>query len=151
MVERLAWDTERAEPEVARLAVALAESGAADPREGHVGYYLVDRGQERLKQRIGYRARGLERLRAVALAHPTLAYLGGIGALSLLALGLIARVASPGLGLVGSAIACALLVVPLSTVAVAIVNSCVTRLLVPRLLPKLDFAEACPRTAGPRW
>jgi cyclic beta-1,2-glucan glucanotransferase len=144
VVERLAWATERAEPDVARLAVALAAEHAGDPREGHVGYYLVDRGQQRLKQRIGYRARGLERLRELVLAHPTLAYLGSIGGPPLLMLVTIACLAWPVLGFGTTAIVCALLVVPFSSIAVAFVNWCANRLLVPRLLPKLDFAEAVP-------
>ena len=52
-VESLAWDTGKQELEVARIAVALAAEGLAaggDPREAHVGYYLVDRGQAQLKQ-----------------------------------------------------------------------------------------------------
>ncbi|HEV3191678.1 MAG TPA: hypothetical protein VGY54_14310, partial [Polyangiaceae bacterium] len=144
IVERCAWNTQRSEPEVARLAVALAADRAGDPREGHVGYYLVDRGQEQLKRCIGYRAHGRERVRGVVLAHPTLAYLGGIGAVSLLTLGLTARVAWPTFGFGMTAIACSLLIVPFSSIAVAFVNWCTSRLLVPRLLPKLDFAEAVP-------
>jgi cyclic beta-1,2-glucan synthetase len=144
VVERLAWNTERAEPEVARRAVALAAGRAGDPREGHVGYYLVDRGQAQLKQSVGYRTRGLERVREKVLAHPTLAYLGSIGAASLLILGLVAGVASPVLGFGTTAVVCALLLVPLSSIAVAFANWCANRLLVPRLLPKLDFSEGVP-------
>ncbi len=144
VVERLAWDTERPEPEVARLAIDLAARRRGDAREGHVGYYLVDRGQEQLKRLVGYRPRGVERVRAVVLAHPTGTYLGGIGALSLLALGATVRLVGPVLGFGGSAVVCALLAVPLSSMAVAFVNRCVTLLLAPRLLPKLDFTEAVP-------
>jgi cyclic beta-1,2-glucan synthetase len=144
VVERLAWDTERAEPEVARLAVALAADHPGDPRAGHVGYYLVDRGQDQLKQHVGYHAHGLERVRETVLARPALAYLGSIGVASLVMLSLTAWLASPVLGFGRTAIVCTLLVVPLSSIAVAFVNWCTNRLLVPRLLPKLDFADAVP-------
>ncbi len=144
VVERLSWDTRRAEPEVARLAIAFAAEHAASPKEGHVGYYLVDRGQTQLKQRIEYRAHGLDRLRAAALARPTLAYLGSIAVAALAAMGVIARACLPALGFGLTAIVCGLLVVPLSSVAVALVNLCAHRLLIPRLLPKLDFAKGVP-------
>ncbi len=144
VVERLAWDTERAEPEVARMAVALAAARHGDLKEGHVGYYLVDGGQELLMHRIGYRAHGVERVRAAVLAHATAIYLGGIAASSLVGLGVAARLAWAVLGSYAAAAVCALLVVPILSTAVAMLNWCVTRLLVPRLLPKLDFAESVP-------
>ncbi len=149
-VESLAWDTERPEPDVARVAVTLAAAGLADgapgdPGEGHVGYYLVDRGLGTLKERIGYRARGLDRVRSALLAGPTSGYLGSIGVLTLLLLALAVAVGAPVYGRVTTALGCVLLVVPLSSIAVALTNWWVSRLLVPRLLPKLDFSGGVPR------
>jgi cyclic beta-1,2-glucan synthetase len=144
VVERLAWDTLRAEPEVARLAVALAADHAENPREGHVGYYLVDHGRPELKQRIGYSTRGVERLREAVLAHPTLAYLGSIGAASLAMLGLTARLAATTLPFGVTIALSALFIVPFVSVAVALINWCANRLIIPRLLPKLDFAKGIP-------
>jgi cyclic beta-1,2-glucan synthetase len=149
VVEALAWDTERAEPEVARTAVALAVEGKGagspgDPREAHVGYYLVDRGLLPLKKRIGYRARGLDRVRDALHAWPTLAYLGGVGVVSLLFLSLVVPLGvalhRPGT----AALLSLVFLVPVSSIAVAFVNWWVTRLLFPRPLPKLDFAEGIP-------
>ncbi|MEO6420897.1 MAG: glucoamylase family protein, partial [Polyangiaceae bacterium] len=146
-VESLAWDTDRPEPEVARIAVALAAealAAGADPREGHVGFYLVDRGQHRLKERIGYHAHGRARLRSALLARPTLAYLGSIAVSSLLLLALAATVGTYAFPRGAIALGCALLAVPLASIAVAFTNWWVSRLMVPRLLPKLDFSEGVP-------
>jgi cyclic beta-1,2-glucan synthetase len=149
VIESLAWDAERPEPDVAHIAVMLATeacvtSGKGDPREGHVGYYLVDRGLATLKERIGYRARGIERARDGLLARPTLGYLGSIGLWSLVLLAPVMAIgislSRPGAG----ALLCLLLFVPMSSVAVALTNGWVNRLLVPRLLPKLDFADGVP-------
>src|SRR5690606_39499520 len=74
----------RTEVEVARLAVALASEHTADARQGHVGFYLVDRGRARLEGEIGYRAPAAQRLLRALLEYPTLAYLGPIGELTLL-------------------------------------------------------------------
>ena len=149
VVESLAWDSGVPEPEVARAAVALAAEGLAgsmadDPRLGHVGYYLIDAGQRRLKDRIGYRARGLDRARGALLARPTLGYLGSVAGLSLVQLSLAALLG--GLArLPGSVgLACVLLVVPVSSVAVAFTNWWVSRLIAPRPLPKLDFSQVIP-------
>jgi cyclic beta-1,2-glucan synthetase len=150
-VEELAWNTEKAEPEVASLAVALAAEAfaasrpdAADGREGHVGYYLVAHGRERLKESIRYRGRGVGRARDAVLAHPTLAYLGSIASLSLLLLAMIAAAMERAFGSGLVAVVCALLVVPVVSVIVGLVNWCMSRLLVARRLPKLDFAGAVP-------
>ena len=143
VVESLAWDTELAEPEVARMSVDLAATPTAHERERHVGYYLVDAGLATLKARIGYRPRGIERVRSALLARPTLAYLGAIGLLTfgpLAAFVARERTMAPAL----LVLACVLGLVPVSSIAVAIVNAWVTRILVPRRLPKLDFAVEIP-------
>ncbi|MEO8797269.1 MAG: glucoamylase family protein, partial [Polyangiaceae bacterium] len=145
-VESLAWHTEITELDVARAAVALAGQGAdhaetEDGRERHVGYYLLDAGLPRLKESIGYEAAGLQRLRDVALRWPTIAYLGSIALTSsvlLVAATIVAwRARGPGSALV----AAALLVVPFVSVGVALTHRWTSRLLLPRLLPKLDFAN----------
>jgi cyclic beta-1,2-glucan synthetase len=150
-VEELAWNTEMAEPEVASLAVALAAEGlaasrpdAGDGREGHVGYYLIDRGRARLKERVRYRGRGVDRARDAVLEHPTLAYLGSIAAPSLLLLAMVAAAMASAFGAGLVALVCALLVVPVTSVIVGVVNWCMSRLLVARRLPKLDFSAAIP-------
>ncbi|MEO9235096.1 MAG: glucoamylase family protein, partial [Polyangiaceae bacterium] len=148
-VESLAWDTARAEPEVARVAVGLATEGltkcpADDQREGHVGYYLVDGGLPQLKARIAYQAHGIERLRQSVLSHPKLSYFGSVGSVLLALLALVLVPAARRLSPTVSVLAALLVIVPLVSVAVAFTNRWVNRLLVPRLLPKLDFALGAP-------
>ena len=144
VVEELAWTAECPEPEVASLAVALAGEQPDDPREGHVGYYLLDRGRARLEAQIGYRPRGKNRARRAVLEHPTLAYLGTIAAMTLAMLAGIGIWAAGQLGLGLSLLLCALALVPVSSIAVALANAWLTALLSPRTLPKLDFSEGIP-------
>ena len=146
-VESLAWDTGMPELEVARIALALAAEGLAaggDPREAHVGYYLLDRGEGKLKERIGYHAHGLDRVRDVLRAHPTLAYLGSIGLSSGLLLALAAAFVAHVFKPAGIALGLVILSVPIVSIAVAKTNWWVNRVMVPRLLAKLDFAEGVP-------
>jgi len=53
VVEALAWQTDRTEPAVAELAVALATEHSSDPRGGPVGHYLVGGGRPSLEARVG--------------------------------------------------------------------------------------------------
>ncbi|HWU91590.1 MAG TPA: hypothetical protein VN253_30190, partial [Kofleriaceae bacterium] len=135
VVEELAWATGRGEPQVAELAVALARQEPPDERAGHVGYYLIDGGRCALEQRLGYRARGIERVRRAAMRRPTPAYLvplAGLTAILLLALGeyLGRRGAEP----LAIAVALAVAAVPVSGVAVALVQRGFALLLPPRRL-----------------
>jgi len=148
-VESLAWATDRPEPEVARLAVELAAEGLAaargdDRREGHVGYYLVDKGRIRLEGRVGYRPRGLDRLRAALLRHPALAYLGSVAATSVLPLAVGFALATPRVRPAARVLGTVLAAVPVVSLSVAFTNRWVGRMLSPRPLPKLDLEGGVP-------
>src|SRR5690606_33554734 len=101
-------------------------------------------GRARLEGEIGYRAPAAERLRRALLEYPTLAYLGPIGALTLLMLAALGVWGLGTLGGVGTGALCLLAAVPASSLAVAFTNWAVTQLLPPRTLPKLDFSEGIP-------
>ena len=57
VIEEIAKSSGLSEAEVARKAIRLSQEGAAergrDDRAAHVGYYLIDRGLMRLKDRQG--------------------------------------------------------------------------------------------------
>ncbi len=159
VVERVARRTGTDEVAVAREAVRLARAAGEQPqarrRAGHVGYYLIDRGAPLLEDAFGYRRRMGERSRAWVKAHPTFVYLGSVGlvAATLLLWG-GAYAAASGAAVWLVALAAALLVVPAFTVAVAVVNYALNRLLAPTLLPRLDLGGGSPRAdpgaAAPR-
>jgi hypothetical protein len=162
MVETIARGSGADEIVVARRAIELARRGtnssagsstgvvssatstSGEPR-GHVGFYLVDRGQAELKAAFGYRLGWGERLFAWVLGHPGTGYFGGIAVLLAtfltltLAAGLDSLAVSWWLPLVVAA-----LLLPLSELAVGLVNHLLTLLLPPRVLPKLDFKEGIP-------
>ena len=148
VVEALAWATGRTEQAVAELAISLAQDNPEDERIGHVGYFLSGGGRPTLEQRLGYRERGIERVRGVVLRWPTLAYLLPVAvatSMPLLALGwYLAYV-----GALPLAIAIAVLVaaVPVSVVAVTAVQRGLARLIPPRTLAKLDFSRGIPHEA----
>ncbi|HSD88218.1 MAG TPA: hypothetical protein VLB44_11910, partial [Kofleriaceae bacterium] len=148
VVEALAWGTDRTEQAVAELAIALAQENQADERLGHVGYYLVDGGRPALEQRLGYRARGIERVRSAVMRRPTLAYLLPVAlATSIPLLVLAWYLGRDGARPLAIAVAVLVAVVPVSVVAVTVVQRALALLIPPRTLAKLDFSKGIPREA----
>jgi cellobiose phosphorylase len=107
--EAIARKGQLSEPEVARLAVALATAAAATAaantdigpgttaenvnRAEHVGYYLVDKGRTALERSAGVRASGLSAVCRRAARLPLFLYLGpGLLLTVLISWGLLAQV-----------------------------------------------------------
>ncbi|MCF8028761.1 MAG: cyclic beta 1-2 glucan synthetase [Desulfobacteraceae bacterium] len=148
-VETLAEKIPYSETEVARETVRMAQQGEGNPsgadHYSHVGYYLVDAGRARLEAQLGFKPGAGAGLKRWFLNHPTLLYLGTIGMLTLLILLLLM-----GYGYSTGAAAfqlCLILVfslTPVITAAVTLTNWGLTRIVSPRVLPKLDFKDGIP-------
>ncbi|HEX7336800.1 MAG TPA: glucoamylase family protein [Gemmatimonadales bacterium] len=142
-VERIARRTRRPEESVARRAVDLARGGAQesdDPRQAHVGYYLIDDGLIQLEDAVGYRPSLGEAIHRWVRRHPNIVFVGGVVLTTLGALGAVlllggseARAAWVAVVLLGLILA--------NDIAVNVVNQLVTAFLPPRTLPKLDLHE----------
>ncbi|MEI6653735.1 MAG: glucoamylase family protein, partial [Verrucomicrobiota bacterium] len=144
-VEAIARHSQCAEAEVAQMAVTLAGDAARhlgrDDRTAHVGYYLVDKGQDVLGKRAGVRWAWGTCLGRGVQHFPLTLYVGGIGLLSLLAAcgfmqqSLAFEVHGPIRGVLTLVfLLCA------SQLAVALMNWLCTLLVSPRLLPRLDYS-----------
>ena len=144
VVEELAWGANRSEPEVASMAVAMAGAQPSHLRTGHVGYYLVDHGRARLEKELAYRAEPSELLRRALRQSPTLSYLGTILLGSLLLVTALVAWGEGRLPMPALLMLCGAALVPLSSIAVALTNWSVTKLVPPCTLPKLDFSERIP-------
>jgi cyclic beta-1,2-glucan synthetase len=124
-----------------------AETGVPG-RAVHIGHHLIGRGRRDLETDVAYRPRLLRRARRFVFAHATGAYLGTIGLLTALLL---------GLGFVYAhqhsdspwplAWVAALLLLPASDVAIAVVQSLCIHFAAPRRLPRLDFLGGVPEGA----
>jgi cyclic beta-1,2-glucan synthetase len=148
VVESLAWATKTGEQEVAELAVTLAREAVSDERRGHVGYFLLAEGRRELEARLGYRPAGLERIRRAVLRWPTVSYLLPLALLTwlpVLAFAWYLATSYRHASLVSIIVAVLFVVVPASSVAVALVNKLFAHLLPPRTLPKLEFKMGFPR------
>src|SRR6185369_8210677 len=141
--ERISKRSQVAEEEVGRLAIELACSGSPGgvdrEQTDHVGYYLLGDGLDLLEQRAGYRKPAILRYREAAARWAHLAYPGGIALTTLAILIGLSRWLQPE-----PQWWLALLIVPASQAAVAIVNGVLHVAIAPRKLPRLDFSEGVP-------
>jgi cyclic beta-1,2-glucan synthetase len=145
-VEALARGSARSERDVADHAVARARAAAGTgANRDHVGHWLVGEGRGELERGLGYQP-GLRTacgrwLRAHAAPLYALALAAATaGAVALPAAYLIAAGAGPLLWVLGTTVA----LLPASVVGVTLVQSIATRLVPPRVLPKLDFEQGIP-------
>jgi cyclic beta-1,2-glucan synthetase len=147
VVERIARRTGGDEVTVARGAIQLARDNesADDPRRAHVGYYLVDEGLPRFEAATGYRHTVPEIVSRFARRHAAPVYLGGISLVTVLLLAsIVLYLRALPLCALDPWLAIVLALISASELAVSLVNLCVTALMSPRALPKLDFRAGIP-------
>jgi cyclic beta-1,2-glucan synthetase len=156
-VEELAEPTGEAQVRVALRTVEnarrAAEREGSGEKAAHVGHHLIGPGRRGLEVDVAYRPRLARRLRRWVFAHVTGAYLGSIGLLSGLGVfGAYAYARASSAGGAGSTAAIAtvaalLALVPVSELAVLLVQRVVSSLVPPRRLPRLDLSEGVPESA----
>src|SRR5258707_2839596 len=152
-VAKIAEYSDFSELEVARAVVALAgeathrtyEEPRRALREGHVGYYLVEKGMSLLHQKVRFRPPFIQRFRGLVRRHPDEFFLTSIGFLTLALMSTaVIFLTEANNSLVLILLAMLLLFLPSSQSAVQLVNYLVTTLLAPEILPKLDFDNGIP-------
>ncbi len=144
-VEELTLAAKQTEVQVAEQILALATevggTSTSDDRQGHVGAWLAGEKRAVLARRLTCRETCRYRFLQWITSHHTSVYLCSIGGITTVLIGLIVMLsripAFPALCL-GLAI---LLLVPVSQLAIEVVNYLITRLLPTRSLPKMDFEE----------
>jgi cyclic beta-1,2-glucan synthetase len=148
-VEQLAKGARTPEARVATRAVEMArEAQQAAPqhdRAHHVGYYLISRGRFRLERDVGYPPMAGELFARFFYGHPVLGYLGTIAAATALAVASFVAYANRhgGDGLMLLLVGLVVLL-PLSELAISLINLVVTTQVSPRPLPKLDLRHGIP-------
>ncbi|WP_374615045.1 GH36-type glycosyl hydrolase domain-containing protein [Sphingorhabdus sp.] len=144
-VEEVAADSATSELGIARDALKLAGSANQGSRDHHIGYWLSGDGRRRLEQIVGAKPAIGKRLGRGLLNRIGLIYPVAIGAIWLAALFppifyLWAMREGP-LAWLGTLLVS---VVPASIIALTLVQWCITLILPPRVLPKLDFSGGLP-------
>ena len=152
-VEQLARAASVSEQVVARRAVDLAATAQRTSpdldRTHHVGYYLISRGRFRLEQDVGYPPTLRDRFARFFYGHPVLGYLGTIaGATALAVASFVAYAHRHGGSTADLWLTAFVVLLPLSELAISLINLVVTSQVSPRQLPKLDLRAGIP--AGDR-
>jgi cyclic beta-1,2-glucan synthetase len=144
-VEKLARRAKLPEWEVAKRLVNEARRADGDPLEGHIGYYLLDKGRERLEATLRVSLSPIVRLRRWLKCRAPAVYLTSLSAVWLAILVAI-LCASASLGVTGGWLVLVALMaaIPTSELAVGIVNYLATSVLQPHVLPRMDFRAAIP-------
>jgi len=150
-IEELALAAARSEEQVAEEAIEQASRAdgepGADKRRSHVGTWLIGESRVELAQLLACRETRRYRLLAWIYRHHTAFYLFAVGTFSLLLAVPISLVAllsggsaagKPALLIAGLVL---LLLIPVSQLAIEVVNYLISRLLPPRTLPKMDFED----------
>jgi len=148
-VEQLAKGAKTLEQVVARHAVEMARdaqrTAPEHDRTHHVGYYLISRGRFRLERELGYPPTIREQLARFVYGHPVLGYLGTIaGATALAVASFVAYAHRHGGTGVELWLVALLALLPVSELAISLVNLIVTSQITPRPLPKLDMRSGIP-------
>jgi cellobiose phosphorylase len=142
-VEEIAKHAPASEIEVALKALEMAEAGASEIAR-HIGYYFVDDGRLALERAVGCRPVPRQRALRFARRRHTLLYLGSLLLLTIaITAGFMATVPAAA-GAWARILLGLLAVLPASDVAAQVVNYLVTRLVPPRLLPKMSFRDGIP-------
>ena len=145
-VENIARSLGISELQVARQAIQCARSVPSDISEfwrRHVGYYLIDQGQEQLLSQLGQPVVWWRRVSKSMSEHRFPLYLASIGLLTLIiTIGVYARIgySSFAAGLLGLAVSLILA----SDLAVRTIHVLITASVPPRILPKCELRHGIP-------
>ena len=118
----------------------------ADIRQTHVGYFLAGPGRQEFEALITFKPDVRERARRALFTHATGVYLGAIALLTLLVIaGGVAYAAALGDRAAGTITLIALLsLLPASQLATSAVQRILSRLIAPRVLPRLELEGGVP-------
>ncbi len=145
-IEKLAKSTGKSEMAIAWQVIELAKNSLpGEPaRLAHVGYYLIGAGRSDLEARLNFQPRPGQRLKRLILENPTPFYLGGLALTTagLLAVGV--KAVALNFRRPGAFLTAGLLALPASEVAEGLVNWGITKILKPRVLPRLDLKAGIP-------
>jgi len=144
ILEELADGSTMDESGIARKAIEAAQSGAS-AREGHVGYYLIDAGREALESQVRFRPKLSQTLVRIIQKSNTAFYLGSIAFLTFtICLLIVLYILAVGGTLFHMVAAGVLSLLPVSSVAIDLINAVVIGLIPPRTLPKMNFENGVP-------
>ncbi len=152
VVEELSMHSKTPELEVARILLEHAQTaieGISTSPRNHVGYFLIDAGRAELEAALGYRPPLADWPRRAIRAHPGVFYFGGMSLLVAAFLAMFAwGTVVAGTDALVMALLLAAALVPISELAVSLMNYIAGLAVPPRRLPRLGFKDGVPTDAA---
>ncbi|HEX7797975.1 MAG TPA: glucoamylase family protein [Vicinamibacterales bacterium] len=144
-VEEMAEPTGDEQVRVALKSVERARQVAEhtpEAGEGHVGHYLIGQGRPQFERGIGWQPSVAVRLRRAFFRHATVGYLGTI-AVATLGLVAVAMAYAHAYGWrwPTTALVAVLTIVPMSELAIQVIQRLLSSFIPPRRLPRLDLSR----------
>jgi cyclic beta-1,2-glucan synthetase len=151
-IEGIARRSGRTELDITQRALDSARSvkdragaaGELDPRASDPGFYLVGDGRREFEREVGFRAPVALRLRRLLIDSAAPFYLGAFALLTAAILAAPLHSAATQVARMGLIALGAAALVPASDLAVALLNRFVTTVILPTLLPRLDWPNGVP-------
>jgi cyclic beta-1,2-glucan synthetase len=152
VVELIANKSSKNEREVARIAIDLTNeriSGIApDPRTGHVGYYLIDKGLGQTKKLANMHMSVVQKIWSLVKSFSFSVYVISVVLITCALTAFIVTRADAGIKNKWLFVFIAFLsLLCTSQLAIAVVNFISTILIKPNLLPRMDFSASIPAAA----
>ncbi len=143
VIERISRRSKASEIEVASTALHFSKN-----TNKHIGYFLLDDGVQEVEAHLSYRPQIKERLVRLVDESPALIYFGSITGFMILFMGLFLRFFFEHTSSTPAAVGVFfLLLIPVSELALGLVNYITTILRRPKRLPRMDFMEGIPTDA----
>jgi len=115
--------------------------GIIDPRQVHVGYWLIGDGRDVLEQSTGYKPSLSEYVHKLTKQHPTFIYFGLITSITLVLFAFMLRFDVTSLDFLEFLMYVLFSFMLVNDIAIGMVNQIITRIMPPLLLPQLDFVK----------
>lgn len=144
VIEIIARYSKHNEISIAKTVLNLSEKGGNEV-ESHVGYYLVDKGRDKLEKDVGYSPSFFHSLRRKLIKNPISTYLGGIFLLTLsIECLLVYLMIQWDVSWSFTVFLSLLALIPASEVGLQIVSLLLTKILKPFVMPKFFFEQGIP-------
>ena len=144
-VENLSNRSRYPEVTVVEQALALAKAYKKNSRRGHVGYWLIDAGRQKIETALKCRRLPGAAVGGFILSHAGKFYAAALATATLAALMVpILFLWQLEVSMLVWVIAIMLSILPASVLSITLVHWIATMALPPRVLPKLDFTQSIP-------
>ena len=148
VIEKIAKRSRQTECDVARYVVTMAQGAPKDSREGHIGYYVIDRGLAQLEAHFRCHIRSPRASVRSGQGARLFAYLAGLAVLTaLFTAPFVYALMITGTPQWLTVVLGVFFAISASQAALPLCNAAATRIVVPQRLPQMDFSEGIPENS----